>query len=140
MAFQEQYDIVLNPKWVVNAGLSTPAGDMNKLIVYADYFMQGGNRQIQGGLLLSHELVPGDKETDKVTISGGVFYRLKDALVPVIKLDYHQFGVGITYDVNISKLKTASQFRGAYELTLSYKAFRNNYNSSADKVRCPAFY
>ncbi|MBK6636134.1 MAG: hypothetical protein IPG38_19300 [Chitinophagaceae bacterium] len=60
--------------------------------------------------------------------------------MPVIKLDYNQFGIGINYDVNISKLKTASQFRGAYEVTLSYKAFRNNYNSSADKVRCPGFY
>jgi type IX secretion system PorP/SprF family membrane protein len=139
VAFQKQYDIILNPKWVVNAGLSIPTSDQNKLIVYADYFMQGGSRQVQGGLLLSHDLEAGD-ENQKTTISGGAFYRLNDALIPVIKLDYRQFGIGITYDVNISKLKTASQYRGAYELTLSYKAFRNGQNSSADKVRCPAFY
>ena len=139
VAFQKQYDIVLNPKWVVNAGLSIPTSDGNKLIVYADYFMQGGSRQVQGGLLLSHDLLGAD-ETQKTTISGGAFYRLHDAFIPVIKLDYRQFGVGITYDVNTSKLKTASQYRGAYELTLSYKAFRNSPNSSAEKVRCPAFY
>ncbi len=139
VAFQKQYDIVLNPKWVVNAGLSAPLGDANKLIVYADYFMQGGARQIQGGLLLSRDLA-GSDENLKTTISGGAFYRWNDALVPVIKLDYNQFAVGITYDVNVSKLKTASQYRGAYEITLSYKAFRNSVNSSADKVRCPAFY
>jgi len=139
VAFQKQYDIVLNPKWVVNAGLSAPLGDANKLIVYADYFMQGGARQIQGGLLLSHDLA-GNDENLKTTISGGAFYRWNDALVPVIKLDYNQFAVGITYDVNVSKLKTASQYRGAYEITLSYKAFRNSVNSSAEKVRCPAFY
>ena len=139
VAFQKQYDIVLNPKWVVNAGLSIPTSELNKLIVYADYFMQGGNRQIQGGLLLSHDFVQSD-ETGKIAFSGGLFYRWNDALMPVIKLDYYQFGIGLTYDVNISKLKTASQFRGAYELTLSYKAFRNSPNTSADKVRCPAFY
>ncbi len=139
VAFQKQYDIVLNPKWVVNAGLSAPVGDANKLIVYADYFMQGGARQIQGGLLLSRDLVAYD-ENLKTTISAGAFYRWNDALVPVIKLDYNQFGIGITYDVNVSKLKAASQYRGAYEITLSYKAFRNSINSSAEKVRCPAFY
>ncbi len=140
VAFQKQYDITLNPKWVVNAGLSIPTSDVNKLIIYADYFMQGGNRQIQGGLLFSRDLVP-DAENQNIVISGGAFYRWNDALMPVIKLDYHQFAVGITYDVNVSKLKTASQYRGAYEITLSYKAFRNGGgNSTADKVRCPAFY
>ena len=140
VAFQKQYDIVLNPKWVVNAGLSIPTSDVNKLIIYADYFMQGGSRQIQGGLLFSRDLIP-DDENQKVALSGGAFYRWNDAFMPVLKLDYHQFGIGITYDVNVSKLKTASQYRGAYEITLSYKAFRNgNQNTSADKVRCPAFY
>lgn len=139
VAFQKQYDIVLNPKWVVNAGLSVPVSDASKLIVYADYFMQGGAKQVQGGLLLSHDLASYD-ENRKTVISGGAFYRLNDALVPVVKLDYNQFGIGITYDVNISKLKSASQYRGAYEITLSYKAFRNSMNSSAEKVRCPAFY
>lgn len=139
VAFQKQYDVVLNPKWVINAGLSTPAGDLNKLVVYADYFMQGGARQIQGGLLFSHDLVE-SYENQTVAISAGAFYRWNDALVPVVKLDYYQFGIGLTYDVNVSKLKTASQYRGAYEITLSYKAFSKGQNSSADKVRCPAFY
>jgi len=139
VAFQQQYDIILNQKWVVNAGLSAPLSDDNKLIVYADYFMQGGAKQIQGGLLFSHDLISND-ENLKTTISGGAFYRWNDALVPVLKLDYNQFAIGVTYDVNVSKLKTASQYRGAYEITLSYKAFRNSINSSAEKVRCPAFY
>ncbi len=139
VAFQKEYDIVLNPKYVVNAGLSKPISDANKLTVYADYFMQGGARQVQGGLILSHDFIEA-AENQKIAFSAGLFYRWNDALMPVIKLDYNQFGIGINYDVNISKLKTASQFRGAYEVTLSYKAFRNNYNSSADKVRCPGFY
>lgn len=139
VAFQKQYDIVLNPKIVVNAGFSKPLSDVNKLIVYADYFMQGGARQIQGGLLLSHDFL-GNSEDQKIALSGGLFYRLKDALVPVIKLDYNKIGIGFNYDVNVSKLKTASQMRGSYEVTISYKGFTTNQNSSADKVRCPAFY
>jgi type IX secretion system PorP/SprF family membrane protein len=140
VAFQKQNDIVLNQKYVLNAGLSTPVSDGNQMIVYVDYFMQGGSRQIQGGLLLNHDLVNSPDENRSIGISGGMFYRWKDAFVPVVKLDYNKISIGISYDVNSSKLKTASQMRGGYEVTLAYKTFRNNYNSSADKVKCPAFY
>ncbi len=139
VAFQKQYDIVLNPKWVINAGLSKPISEENKIIFYADYFMQGGARLIQGGLLLSHDFIE-VSEDQKIAVSGGMFYRYKDALIPVIKLDYNKLGLGINYDVNISKLKTASQYRGSLEITLSYKGYSSNQNSSVNKVRCPVFY
>jgi len=139
VAFQKQYDIVLNPKWVVNAGLSKPLSDVNKMIIYVDYFMQGGARLVQGGLLLSHDFL-GNNEDQKISFSGGLFYRYKDALVPVLKLDYNKVGIAANYDVNISKLKTASQLRGSFELTISYKGFSTSQNSSVNNVRCPRFY
>ncbi len=139
VAFQKQNDIILNQKYVINAGLSAPVGNGNQLILYGDYFMQGGARQGQGGFLYCYNLDE-NEANEKVNISAGMFYRWKDAAMPVIKLDYYKMSIGITYDVNLSKLKTASQLRGGYEITLSYRAFRHNYNSSADKVRCPAFY
>ena len=137
VAFQKQYDIKLNPKWMLNGGLSRNISDADKLIFYADYFMQGGSRQIQGGLLLNHDFT---EQANKTAITGGLFYRYKDAIVPVIQIEYTQMLLGISYDVNISKLKSASQLRGGYEITLSYKGFRNNYNSASDKTRCPTFY
>lgn len=139
VAFQKQYDVVLNQKYVVNAGLSKSISDVNKIIVYADYFMQGGARQIQGGLMLSHDFA-GNNEDQKVALSAGLFYRLRDALIPVLKIEYNKIGLGFNYDVNISKLKTASQLRGSFEATLSYKGFTRSQNSSVNKVRCPAFY
>jgi hypothetical protein len=89
--------------------------------------------------LLSHDFLQND-ENQKIAFSAGLFYRFKDAIVPVIKLDYNKIGIGFNYDVNISKLKTASQMRGSYEVTISYKGFTSNQNSSANMVRCPAFY
>ena len=139
VAFQKQNDISLNHKWVVNAGFAAPITEVNRLIFYADYFMQGGSRQAQGGLMLNHDFVQYD-EDQKTSISAGMFYRGKDAFMPVVKLDYYQYSLGISYDVNSSKLKSASQYRGAYEVTLAYKAFNNKYNTSANKVKCPLFY
>lgn len=139
VAFQKQYDIALNPKFIVNAGVSKPISDENKIIIYADYFMQGGARQIQGGLLLSHNFET-KSENKKTGLAGGLLYRYKDAIVPVVKLDYNNLAVGVNYDVNISKLKTASQYKGSFEITLSYRGFTKSQNSSVNAVRCPAFY
>jgi hypothetical protein len=91
---------------------------------------------MQGGFMYKHDLVQQDEE-ETISISGGTFLRWNDAVVPVFKLDYYEVGIGLTYDVNISKLRAASQSRGGYEITLSYRNFLNTRNSSSEKVRCP---
>ena len=136
VAFAQVNDIRLNKKWVLNAGVSTSTSEYDKLILYLDYFMQGGNSQVQGGLMYKHDLLQEDIDYT-VSISGGAFMRWNDAIVPVIKLDYHNLGIGLTYDVNISKLRKASMGRGGFEATLSYSNFLNINNSSAQKMRCP---
>lgn len=136
VAFDQQSDIRLNKKLVANVGLATPTSEVDQMIFYADFFYQGGSYQGQGGAMYKHDLLQyGDDET--VSLSAGAFYRWNDAVIPVIKLDYYKLAIGLTYDVNVSKLKVASQLRGGFELTLSYKSFLNIRNSSAEKVRCP---
>ncbi|MGN6164963.1 MAG: PorP/SprF family type IX secretion system membrane protein [Flavisolibacter sp.] len=136
VAFAQTNDIRLNKKFVFNAGLSAATSETDRVIFYLDYFMQGGNNQAQGGVLYKHDIIQEDDD-ETFSLSGGAFLRWNDAVIPVIKLDYYNWAVGLTYDVNISKLRTASQSRGGFELTLSYSNFLNIRNSSAEKVRCP---
>lgn len=89
--------------------------------------------------MLKHDLVQTDDDK-AVSISGGLFYRWNDALIPVVKLDYYRVSIGATYDINISKLVQASQYRGGLELTLGYKAFSPNHiTDESYRVRCPKF-
>lgn len=136
VAFNAQNDIRLNKKIVINAGLSAPMSEYNHIVLYGDYFMQGGNSQVQAGLLYRHDI---DQvvEDEPVSLSIGGFYRWNDALVPVVKLDYYKVAIGLTYDVNMSKLIKASHAGGGFELTLSYRSFMNVRSSSAEKTRCP---
>ncbi|MEO9210085.1 MAG: PorP/SprF family type IX secretion system membrane protein [Ginsengibacter sp.] len=138
VAFIPNNDIKLNPKWTINVGLSAPTGDNDRLILYGDYFVQGGYKQVQGGFLYSHDLIAYD-EVEKIAISAGSFYRWNDAVIPVLKFDYFNWGLGVSYDINVSKLSSASQMRGGLELTLSYKAYLNIMNTSLNKVRCVQF-
>lgn len=137
VAFTPANDITLNQKWVVNFGISAPTSDADKFILYGDFFTQGGHRQIQGGFLYSHDLVQYEDET--ISIAAGSFYRWNDAVIPVIRLDYYKLGIGISYDINVSKLAVASHMKGGLEATLSYKTYLNIMNSSLNKVRCPVF-
>jgi type IX secretion system PorP/SprF family membrane protein len=137
VAFNPVSDVKLNSKMSLNAGLSVPTSEFDNISFYADVFQQGGNTLTQGGFLYRHDLKQLGDEGETVSIGAGAFYRLNDAIAPVIKLDYYQWSIGMSYDATISKLKGATNGRGGFELTLSYKNFLNIRNSSADKLRCP---
>jgi len=136
VAFDQSKDVILNKKIIINAGLSAATSDNDQLILYGDYFEQGGNSQFQGGFMFKHDLIQ-ENEDETISLSAGTFLRWNDAVIPVLKLDYYKFGVGVTYDVNISKLSAASKARGGFEITMSYRNFLNIRNSSLTKTRCP---
>ncbi len=135
VAFSSSQDIRLNKKIVFNAGLSLATSESHTLILYGDYFAQGGRSQLQGGIIYRHNIQEYENE-ENLALSIGGLYRWNDAIIPMVKLDYYKWALGLTYDVNISPLRTATQFRGGFELTLSLKSFLNIRNSSLEKVRC----
>jgi type IX secretion system PorP/SprF family membrane protein len=136
IAFTKEYEVRLNRKWGLNGGLSAWINNTDKIVFYADYFMQGGNKLIQGGGLYTHCFDESGEE-GSLSIAVGGALRWKDAFIPIIKLQTHQLGIGLSYDVNISKLTTASQFRGGFELSLSYTGLWRRLVESLEKVECP---
>ena len=58
-----------------------------------------------------------------------------DALIFSTRFDYDQFGIGFSYDVNISDLKVASNSNGAFEFSLIYNFCGNERRN----VYCPKF-
>lgn len=135
VAFNEINDVRLNKKTVFNLGISTPVSDFDDMIIYSDLFFQGGNRQFQGGAMYMHRFLEVGEE-DGMAVGIGGFYRWGDAFIPVVKFNWYKLSAGLTYDVNVSKLKPASQYRGGVELALSYKTYLNIMNTSLQKVRC----
>lgn len=127
----------LNPKYVFSAGVKFNVGEYTYLTLQADHSVQGAYKEtIAGGL---YSFKAGEPDAVAYTLHGGVFLRWGDALIPVIKLDYNPVSIAFSYDVNISPLKTASQGRGGFELSLSWLGFLDRDNSSRDKVLCPKF-
>lgn len=127
----------LNPKYVFSGGVKYGIDDNTFFTLQADVSQQGAFNETIGGAMYSYKI--GDPEEPDYVIHGGGFLRWRDALIPVVKIDYNPFSVAISYDVNVSQLKTASQGRGGFELSISYIGFLNRDNSSKNRVLCPRF-
>lgn len=125
----------LDQKWALNAGLSLPTSDWDKVVLYGDFFLQGGHRQFMAGGFYCYDLVQYDVE-DRVTLNLGAIYRLNDAFAPSVKLEIKNWGFGMSYDVNLSKLSTASMSRGGFEFTLNYRNFINARIINSFKMKC----
>ncbi|MES2774162.1 MAG: PorP/SprF family type IX secretion system membrane protein [Bacteroidota bacterium] len=136
-------NIQLNPKWQLNAGIKGWISDKVELQAELNYLKQGQYTQTIGGVLFSYSLTDNlanpEEAISALKIGGGVLMRLNDAIIPMFKLSYNHIDVGISYDINTSNLKTASQGAGGYELSLSYRAFTHSTNSTLNSIRCPRF-
>jgi len=131
----------LQNKFTINGGLTTTTSDVNRLVFFFDYLKQGGNNTSIFGGYYGMDILQdyGSRGEDKFTLYLGGFYRLRDALVPVVKIDYYRITLGLSYDINTSQLKSASQFRGGFEMSASYRTTINTKNEEARKMKCVKF-
>lgn len=137
VSFYNSPDVELNPKWVFSGGLKLGVSDYAYTTFYGDYSMQGAYSEVVAGVLYTLKL--DDADNPSYMISGGGFLRWTDAFIPVIKLETTPLSFALSYDINVSELKTASLSRGGFELSVSYQKFLNKNNSSREAVRCPRF-
>ena len=137
-SFYRNPGIELNPKYVFSAGVRFHLGDVTYFTLQADQSLQGPFSETIGGAMYSYKLGP-DPDDPDYTLHVGAFLRWKDALIPVLKLDMQPVSIAVSYDVNVSQLKTASMSRGGFELSLTYIGFLDRYNTTRDKVLCPKF-
>ena len=137
--FYHDPDIELNAKWVYSLGVRFGITPSTYLTIQADHSKQGSYNETLAGAMIGVALQGYDFNESTYNLHAGAFIRWKDAVVPVIKMDYKPFSVALSYDVNISTLKTASRARGGFELSISYQAFFDRNNSTKNAVLCPRF-
>lgn len=125
-------------RWNVNAGLSRGLGDVFLLRVHANYAQQGTFQELIGGALVGWQSFVA-MEQPEFEIYAGAMYRYMDAIIPVVKMKYKSFGIGISYDVNYSTLKEASNMQGGLEITLTVSGNYPKNPGVYKKTVCPRF-
>lgn len=135
---QESYSnlfYLLNPRFTIHGGGYFPVGQSNNVFhLSAMHSRQAGttNTVLGGAIALNAN----DDIENPTNIYVGSWFRLGDAAIPYIGLEFTNFRLGATYDVNISDLKTASQSRGGIELSLIYV---KRHSDGRKNIPCPKF-
>ena len=94
------------------------------IIPRAVMYFQGSQRYYVFGTSFDFVLEEAGKHTGlekEITLEFGGFYRFKDAFIFETQFNWAGFGLGVSYDVNLSKLNKATNFQGAMEVLLHYK-------------------
>ncbi|HWY34224.1 MAG TPA: type IX secretion system membrane protein PorP/SprF, partial [Nitrosopumilaceae archaeon] len=87
------------------------------------YMMQGPSREILTSMMFKYIIQDQSTYTALVkpcALSFGTQYRFKDALIPTFLFEYDKYALGVSYDVNLSNLITASKSKGGLEFCLRY--------------------
>jgi len=134
--FMSQNNNRLSYRYTIHGGGSFPVHGINRIHASALYMKQSTASETSFGAAYGFNLsgVPDDNPT--MFYLGG-WYRLKDAINPYVGLEIGGFNVGVSYDLNVSSLKPASNYRGGMEISVIY-IHRSNQNSKY-KTLCPKF-
>jgi type IX secretion system PorP/SprF family membrane protein len=110
----------VNDQWIINPN------------VY--YSEEASAYEIVGGLNAHYNLT-GDGESELI---GGLYYRYKDALIPMVGLVYKDYTFTFTYDATMSSLKNYNNTRGAFEFSLIKDGFFSSGRTDRQSL-CPNF-
>ena len=126
-------DWSIAPRTTISAGGYFPVSDILTLHTSGIFqYQAAATETVIGGALAA----PIDsKSDDPSNVYAGMWYRLGDALIPYIGLEFTGMRIGVSYDVNVSSLKAASQSRGGMEISLIYVKKPPGFKG----IPCPKF-
>ncbi|TND09478.1 MAG: hypothetical protein FD123_1284 [Bacteroidetes bacterium] len=99
----KNYNLVLQPSYIV--------------------MLQHAHREITPGLVFKYITKESSKYTGRKKASAfmlGGYFRMKDAIVATAGYEFSSWAIGMSYDINISDLSTATNARGGFEISLRY--------------------
>ncbi|MCI5055255.1 MAG: type IX secretion system membrane protein PorP/SprF, partial [Flavobacteriales bacterium] len=120
--FDNNFDVLpLRSQW--NAASYFYIGERYFVYPYVQYMFQGKASSSLSGVNLGLRFKRNSLRLEHVYVghifrSG--FNRISDALIPVVGTRIYGFDLGVSYDINMSTLKSATQGRGALEVSVIY--------------------
>jgi type IX secretion system PorP/SprF family membrane protein len=142
-SFTGQSVYTLHPRFTIHGGYSFPltqSNNNNFIHLSGLYSRQANAVDAMLGGAWSYNLNADQEGSTPVNLYLGVwgrFSNLTDAVIPYLGLDFGSFTLGMTYDVNVSSLKTASESQGGFEISLIY--IKKPADGGRKTIPCPKF-
>jgi type IX secretion system PorP/SprF family membrane protein len=97
--------------------------------------LQAKSYEIVGGLNATYNL-SGDGD---MVLIGGLYYRYRDAVIPMVGLGLKDYTFTFTYDATTSGLSNFNNGRGGVELSLIKQGIVDKYRGNRRESMCPSF-
>jgi type IX secretion system PorP/SprF family membrane protein len=124
---------LLNPRTTFHTGGYFPVGQTTTLHLSGLYSTQAKTSEtVVGG---AFQLPFGTEDQNPSSLYVGSWFRLKDAIIPYVGLEFGDLRLGATYDITMSSLRTASNSRGGMEISLIY----TKRSPDSKGLPCPKF-
>jgi type IX secretion system PorP/SprF family membrane protein len=110
----------------VNGGMKFSASPQVHFFPNFVYMRQNANNHLNIGFYTT--INPGTAaytKKNRLSIIAGAWYRLADAIVPLIGAGMYDFKLLLSYDINASRFAYQKRGRGAAEITLKYSIIEN---------------
>ncbi|TVR77750.1 MAG: type IX secretion system membrane protein PorP/SprF [Chitinophagaceae bacterium] len=120
-------------KITVHGGGHIPLSDRLFLVPSFIYLNQGPSSQLNIGSLV--RIKRNQLPSDDFSFYVGGWYRWGDAAILSTRVDFGEFNIGLSYDLNVSKLAAATKGNGGPELSFIYTGCLSNRKNNV--VFCP---
>ena len=134
-SFYDSKNSELPGKFNFFGNISLPVFKKHRIIPQVVYFRQGTFNELYLGGEFAYSL--NNLQFKNLYLS--LLTRLGDAAIIRFGLDYKSWNMGISYDINYSKLTVVSSGRGGYELSIRYIIKKAKAINIPFKTQCPEF-
>ena len=117
----------------ISGGGYFPVSEQLTLHTSAIYQVQNKSSEVTFGGAIAAAI--DEQSTNPSNVYVGSWFRVGDAIIPYLGLEFSGLRIGASYDVNISDLKAGSQSRGGMEISLIYIKRPAGYKG----IPCPKF-
>ena len=129
------YDNTIAPRFIGFINGSFKTSDMVIINPMAYYTNQASSHETVAGINAQYNL-SGDGDEQVI---GGLYYRVGDAVIPMIGFIYKNIRLVFTYDVTTSSLAKANNGNGAWEFGIIRPGNFNEYSGDLHQSLCPTF-
>lgn len=138
ISFFDGTEIRLDTRFVATVGGEIKVKDSWSVLPSALFQVQGNMKEMVFGSFVKYSLIRNRKE--RLALNIGAWYRVKDAIIPAIKLEYKNINVTANFDINVSKLTKVSKAVGSAEISIAYSGnFFKEHVKPNKPVFCPSF-
>lgn len=128
--------IPLQIRWQLQGNMSYPLNPDWILQPCFYYQRQDKHPELMVGSLIRYE-----KWATPITetvLYGGLSTRVNDAAIVILGLEFEDLNIGLSYDINYSRLRKASYLKGGMEIAIQY-IFNKPQSLLKRDVTCPIF-